>query len=99
VSIQLPAGLMLSLTGRLDEAVADRSRLETSLTQGVRKLKAVGVDAGVELRAFQERQRQMDFLRMVLPITVTERGPVGADRLPDAGGVFEVTTFEGSTFR
>jgi len=99
VSIQLPAGLMLSAAGRLTQAIADRTQLESSLTTGVQKLKAAGVDAAVELRAFHEEQRQREFLRMVLPLVVRENGPVGADRLPDAGGVFEVTTFEGSTFR
>ncbi len=99
VRIQLPAGTMLSAAGRAEQALAARSELENSLNEGVRKLKATGVDASVELCPFREEQPQRDFLRGVLPRTVRERGPVGADQLPDAGGIFEVTTFEGSTFR
>ena len=57
------------------------------------------METSVELLAFREEQRQREFLRTVLPFTVQERGPVGEDKFPDAGGVFEVTAFEGSTFR
>jgi hypothetical protein len=35
----------------------------------------------------------------VLPLVVREPGPTGADRLPDAGGLWEVTDFDESTFR
>jgi len=99
VEIQLPAGAMLSAAGRFIPALAARTELESSLAEGVGKLKAAGVETSVELLAFREEQRQREFLRTILPLTVRERGPVGEDKLPDAGGVFEVTAFEGSTFR
>jgi len=99
VDIQLPAGAMLSAKGRFLPAITARTELESSLAEGIGKLKAAGVETSVELLAFREEQRQREFLRTVLPFTVQERGPVGEDKFPDAGGVFEVTAFEGSTFR
>lgn len=99
VQVGLPAGLLLSARGRSAEALEARAALGRALTDGVGRLKAAGVDARVELCPFTEGQTQMDFLRMVMPIVVREQGPTGADRLPDAGGVFEVTAFEQSTYR
>ena len=99
VEIELPAGCLLSRSGRLTAAIADRSRLEVSLNEGVGALRAAGVDAEVRLMPFADAQRQRDALRLVMPFIVRERGPSGADRLPDAGGVFEVTTFNDSTWR
>jgi hypothetical protein len=53
----------------------------------------------VVLQPFREAQGQRDRLTAVLPMTFTERGPVGADHLPDAGGLFEVTSYNDSTYR
>ena len=97
--VALPAGTLLSPRDRLDRALEDRDRLERSLNDGVSKLRACGVASRVALRPFTDFQRQMDFLQGVLPITHRENAPTGADRLPDAGGIFEVTSYEESTYR
>ena len=34
-----------------------------------------------------------------MPLRLKEAGSVGADRLPDKGGVFGVTDYDESTFR
>jgi hypothetical protein len=104
--IHLPAG---GLLGRVHEgettelararAQADRDHLALSLGDGAQKLKAAGVRASVELDSFSETQRQLDVLRAVMPIVQREVGPSGADRIREAGGVFEVTAFDDSIFR
>ena len=97
--VHLPGGSLRNLSGELEESLVERDRLTFSLNLGVQKLKAAGVAAAVRLRPFAEEQRQSDALTGVMPIVQRERGPSGADRLPDSGGVFEVTRFEASTFR
>lgn len=97
--VTLPAGAMLSPRDRLNQALEDRDRLERSLNDGVGRLRACGVASRVALQPLIESQPQMDFLRAVLPLTHREIGPTGADRLPDAGGIFEVTSYEESTYR
>jgi hypothetical protein len=97
--VTLPAGAMLSRTGNLNRAQTDRETVQAALDEGVGRLKAAGVASSVRLVPFSEIQLQTDRLTGVLPIRVREVGPTGADRLPDAGGVFEVTPFDSSTFR
>jgi hypothetical protein len=97
--IQLPSQLVPSLEGGLDEMLASRAQIGDALDTAVNDLRAAGVASRVVLRPFVDGQGQRDRLAMVLPMTVTERGPVGADRLTDAGGVFEVTRYDDSTFR
>ncbi len=97
--IQLPAGALLSRADETPASLVNREMLGASLSQGVGQLKAAGVAAEVELRPFGEAQRQTDRLVAVLPLVHREVGPTGADRLPDAGGVLEVTDFEESTYR
>ena len=97
--IKIPAGGLISRDGELREALNARERLGLSLNLAVRKLKAAGVAASVELLPFVETQRQMDFMTAVQPVVHRERGPMGADAFPAAGGVFEVTKFENSTYR
>jgi len=97
--VRLPAGSLISKAGGLEKALTDRDALGTSLDEGVRKLRAAGVASTVSLLPFAEVQGQLDLLTSVLPMTVREIGPSGADRLPDAGGVFQVTSFDNSTFR
>jgi hypothetical protein len=53
----------------------------------------------VKLEELGEMQPQLDHLRIVPVPRFHEVGPTGADALPDAGGVFEVTPFNDSTFR
>lgn len=102
--IHLPAGTLLSRPrGDEDEAEAlerakqDRDLLGRSLGDAVRKLKAAGVRAAVHMNPFTETQRQLDLL--ALPLAIREIAPTGADLVPDAGGVFEVTRYDDSTFR
>jgi hypothetical protein len=99
LEVRLPGGLLLSRAGHLDDGLAARATLEQSLGRGVATLRAVGVDATVVLRPFADRQPHGDVLARVLPLVVREGGPTGADRMPDAGGVFDVTTYEESTYR
>jgi hypothetical protein len=66
---------------------------------GVKRLKATGVRSQVQALAFCEMQGQLDFITGVLPLTLKEAGSSGADRMPDAGGLFSVTGFGDSSFR
>lgn len=102
--IHLPAGSLLSRrregeTGDDSRARAeeDRAHLHTSLLDATQKLKAAGVRANVLLDVFSETQRQLE--TMSVPLVFREIGPMGADAVPDAGGVFEITRFDDSTFR
>ena len=97
--IKIPAGGLISRDGELREALDARDRLGLSLNLAVKKLKAAGVTASIELQPFVETQRQLDFMTAVQPVVHRERGPTGADAFPAAGGVFEVTKFENSTYR
>ncbi len=97
--INLPAGALLSRPGELEDALQEREQLGSSLNQAIYKLKAAGVGASVTLQPFRDIQGQMDRLTQVLPLVFREVGPTGADQLPDAGGIFEITSFNDSTFR
>lgn len=97
--IQLPSQLMVSPQGQVDQAVPARVQLGDALDKAIGSLRAAGVASRVVLRPFAEGQGQRDRLAGVQPITIAERGPGGADRLTDTGGVFEVTSFNDSTFR
>jgi hypothetical protein len=57
------------------------------------------VRAELALRDFRETQRMGDALVAIQPLVRREIGPTGADAMPDAGGVFGVTTFDDSTYR
>lgn len=96
--IRLPAGNLVSRDEELAEAMESRDRLDFSLNQGVEKLRAAGVASQVRFMPHSESQAQRDYLTTVLPIVHREVGPTGADSLPDSGGVFGVTEFNGSTF-
>ena len=97
--ITLPAGAMISTAGQLNRAESDRDTVEAALNEGVGQLKAAGVAASLRLLPFTDIQMQGERLTGVLPMRVREVGPTGADRLPDSGGVFEVTPYDSSTFR
>lgn len=97
--IELPSGILRNRAGRTPTAVQSRDELGFSLDLAVNKLKAVGVAGTVALRPFSETQPQTDYLKAVLPVTIREVAAMGADRLPDAGGLFDVTQFNQSTFR
>jgi hypothetical protein len=97
--LELPGGAMLSRPGDLDDALEDRELLATSLDAGVTRLRAAGVDGRAAFVPYTETQGQHDAVVAVLPHVVREPGPTGADRLPDAGGLWEITDFDESTFR
>jgi hypothetical protein len=102
--IHLPAGSLLTRRREGEDAEdararaeEDRTHLHTSLVDATQKLKAAGVRANVLLNVFAEEQRALD--TMSVPLVLREIGPTGADAMPDAGGVFEITRFDDSTFR
>jgi hypothetical protein len=99
VAVSLPGGALLAPAGTTEEAVVDREELERALDLGVDRLSALGVRTTVRMAAFREAQGNDDRLNGWVPRTVRERGPTGADRLPDAGGLFEVTSYDDSTYR
>lgn len=99
VEITLPAGLMRSRTGELEDALVERERLAGALALAIGRLKPAGVRASVALTPMTDQQGQMDRLVATMPIVQREVAPVGADTLPDAGGLFGVTEFDGSTYR
>ncbi len=97
--IELPAGAALHRAGDLDEALRARAQLEAALGEAVDRLRPAGVAGRIALRPFEALQGQLDRLVAVGPLVRREVGPTGADRVPDAGGMFEITRFSDSTFR
>lgn len=100
--VRLPGHRLLrraTSEGGLPAALDQRAQLRDALAAGVTKLAAAGVSGEVVYAVADDVQRQQDRLRLVLPRTHREVGPTGADRLLDAGGLFDVTPFEGSTYR
>jgi hypothetical protein len=83
-------------SGTADE---ERERLRGAIDLGVKRLKAAGVRSTVRALAFSEMQGQADYLTTVLPLTIKEIGSTGADSMPEAGGLFDVTGYSDSTFR
>jgi hypothetical protein len=99
VDITLPAGVLESRAGELDDALVERDRLAYALNLAVSRLKPAGVRAQVGLQPLSEQQGQLDRLVAVLPILQREIAPTGQDALPEAGGLFGVTSFNDSTYR
>lgn len=81
------------------DAVQERERLRSAIDLGVKRLKAAGVRSSVQALAFSEIQGQADYLTTVLPLVIKEHGSTGADSMPEAGGLFDVTAYSDSTFR
>jgi hypothetical protein len=98
-TMQLPAAALLSAPGALAEALAAREELAFALSASVDRLRPAGVGAEVELLPLREAQPQQEALVAVMPLRLHEAGVMGADALPDAGGLYGVTHFEDSTFR
>ncbi|HVE70031.1 MAG TPA: hypothetical protein VNI54_01585 [Thermoanaerobaculia bacterium] len=94
----LPAAILRS-ERPASEARARRTLLGSALSEGVEKLRAAGVAAMVALDGFGETQRQLDRLRFVMPVHLSEYGSTGADRITERGGTFDLTTHDESTFR
>lgn len=80
-------------------AEEERERLRGAIDLGVKRLKAAGVRSSVRALAFTEMQGQADYLTTVLPLTIKESGSTGADSMPEAGGLFDVTGYSDSTYR
>ena len=97
--VELPAQSMLNQTGDLEDSLADRDRLQSSLEEALRRLSAAGVESSVRLRSHKEVQGARERLARVLPMTIREQGSVGSDDLPDSGGAFGITDFDNSIFR
>ena len=76
-----------------------RCAIRELVEQCVDRLRPAGVRASVALSPMHEQQGQMDRLVATMPIVRREVAPMGADTLPDAGGLFGVTGFDGSTYR
>jgi hypothetical protein len=76
-----------------------RDQLAAAIDLGVKRLKAAGVRSEVRGLTFSEMQGSSDFITGMLPLRLKEAGSSGADRVPDAGGLFTVTGFGDSTFR
>lgn len=99
IDIDLPGGAMLSPEGELAESLVERDRFATAINVAVDRLRAAGVTAAVTVAPLTETVGQLDRLTLVLPLQQREVAPVGRDRLPDVGGVYEVTSYDDSTFR
>jgi hypothetical protein len=97
--VDLATEVMTSSPDGADDALVARDELVAALDGALARLAAAGVRSAVTARAHHESQPAGDRLRMVLPLTHREVGPTGADRLPEAGGVFDVTAFDDSTMR
>lgn len=98
IRLSLPAGIMTSEPAAFDRALAAREDLRTALAEALERLAAAGVQSEVDLRARRETQPGNDRLAAVMPTMIKERGPTGADRLPDADGRYGVTDLGESTY-
>ncbi len=97
--IALPGGALRTASGRTATGNASRDELGIALDLAANKLRGVGIASTVALEPFRDMQAQTDYLTAALPITIREAATMGADRLPDAGAVYDVTQFGESTFR
>ena len=82
-----------------EDALADRALLGRSLDQAVGLLRAAGVASRVRMSPLRDVQGQRDRMIAVLPLALREAGTSGIDRQLDAGGLYEVTEFDESTFQ
>jgi len=95
--IRLPmAALLKKPTLTSEQADHTRTRLQRSLDQGVNRLKAAGTAAGVVPHIHLEGQRQLDYLRMILPIRLKDGGVIGKDGPVKKGANFDQTSFDDS---
>ena len=99
VQVRLPVAVArrhATAAGRVEH---DRDQFSASVAQGVARLRAAGVRTEVAALTLHGTQPTTDFLTGIQPITIREAGSTGGERMPDAGGVFGVTSFGDSTFR
>ena len=99
IALDVPAELVLRPANATGPPDADRDRLVTALDAGIQRLKAAGIHAATRARSFSNLQPATDRLVAVLPMHLKEAGSSGAERMPDTGGLWGVTPFDGSTFR
>lgn len=99
VEIHLPAAILRTESGAAGAGTAARDRLETGLDAAVDATAGAGIATDVVLRRFAERQPGQARLTAMFPRTLRETGPTGADRLAEAGGLFDVTDFDDSVLR
>jgi hypothetical protein len=99
IALDIAADLVLRPAGAAGSPAADRDRLVTALDTGIQRLKAAGIRAQTRALAFSEIHPAIDRIAAILPLRLNEAGSSGAERLPDSGGLWGVTPFDGSTFR
>lgn len=99
IQLRVPAQIVRRRVPSPGSAEQDRDQLGLALTEGVQRLKAAGVRSEVVLLEFSEIQGTSEFLTGVLPLRLKEAGATGAERMPEAGGLFDVTDYGDSTFR
>ncbi len=97
--IHLPAQRLRTPPGGTEAGVAARERLERGLDAAVDRLAGVGIATDVIMSRHGERQPSAARLTAIFPRTYHETGPTGADRLAEAGGLFDVTDFDDSVLR
>jgi hypothetical protein len=85
----------------LASGTAEQARVDlaAAIGLGVDRLRAAGVRSDVRALAFSELQGQSDAITAVLPLRLREAGSTGADRIPESGGLFDVTGYGDSLFR
>lgn len=98
LDVRLPAAALLS-TRSAQEALPRRALLESSVAEGIGLLRAAGVTADLTMERLYATQPQLDRLALIEPLRLSDRGPMGADRITESAGMFEVTQFDDSTFR
>lgn len=98
VLVDLDAAALANRASRADADEA-REQLAGSVGAGIGRLAAAGVAAEVRFRPLHDSQRQLDHLTFVSGMARREVGAVGIDRLTDAGGLFDITGYDDSTYQ
>lgn len=95
--VRLPMAAMLRKPPLTNEqADHARIRLINSLNQGVKRLKAAGTVGSVVPVVHSERMRQMDYLKIIMPIKLKEGGVVGKVGRLKKGASFDQTSYDDS---
>ncbi len=99
LEVHLPTQALLANPRSTEDAIAAMHRLEIGLDSAVNSTAAAGVRADVVMNAHPDRQPSQARLAAVLPRTITQLGPTGADVLADGDGRFSLTEFNESVMR
>lgn len=97
IELRIPAGTMRHADGGVDAALTARENLDVALEIALDQLSAAGIATSATLAPRRDYQHMHDTLRMVVPMTFTEGGSTGADRMPDADARFGVSKLDDST--